>query len=289
MRIDLHTHSNYSDGELSIPELIEEAISRNIDILAITDHDFFDENVFSQALICAGTRIKLVKGIELSTRYSTSSGIMEIHLLAIDFKKSELICDLIKKSCSNGANEKYINDIANELSMFGICMPEYASLKENYPTAKMIGRSHIARWLVENGYNRSIDESFEQFLGKGCVAYKDWLNYCNYPDFELAVNTVLEAGGIPILAHGLSYGLSISIIDKLVDKFQEVLNGKVGAIEVNYKKYDIQKKLLLNRLANKYNLCQSSGSDYHCSDDEMMDEETNVEESRLYKLLIERE
>ena len=239
--IDLHCHSDCSDGSLPPLELIKHAEERNIKMLAITDHDTIDayDNL-------PQTGIEIISGVEFSTTWNK----IGIHIIGLDFDlKSPFILNAI-------ASQKLIRrqraeTIASRLEKHGLS-DAYEKLKhKNY-----IGRPDFAQLLVEQGLCKDFNQAFKKYLGAGKVGdvKNQWLS------FNTIINAILNAGGIPVLAHPLHYKLTNTKLKKLISEYK--LHGGIGIEVVNgYQNND--KTAYLIKLCQEFNMKASVGSDFH--------------------------
>lgn len=254
--IDLHVHSNYSDGTCSPKELVDLAISKNLKAIALTDHDTIEG--LEEIMEYAGDKnIEIIPGIELSTEYFGR----DIHILGLyinpynpQFQKhlvtfQEARINRNRKMCEN-------------LTAQGIDI-NYEDLMDTFSGA-VVTRAHYARYLLDKGYVKSMKEAFERYVGDHCKAF--------VPREKItparAVSLILAAGGIPVLAHPILYRLSDANLDKLVSELKEA--GLMG-IEAVYSTYAPSEERYVKRLAAKYNLLVTGGSDFHGSNKKDID------------------
>lgn len=251
--VDLHVHSNRSDGSMTPSELVDLAVEKGLSAFALTDHDTVDG--ISEALERAGewakkgVQIEVIPGIEFSTEYMGK----DIHIVGIDI---DYEADFFKKYLTNFVNARIERNIkmCKNLQDAGIDIT-FEKLMEEYP-GSVITRAHYARFLHEHGYTSSMKEAFERYVG-------DHTKYF-VPREKVtpaqAVELVLRAGGIPILAHPVIYGLGKTALDTLVSELKSV--GLIG-IEAVYSTYSPSDERDIKVLALKYDLAISGGSDFH--------------------------
>ncbi len=249
-KIDLHTHSNKSDGSLSPSELVDAAIKENISAIALTDHD--TTSGIEEAIAYAKNKpLQVIPGIELSTSY----GPTDIHILGLFIDHTSPILQKHLNSIIEARNERNTK-MCTCLSEKGMPITLDA-LQQDNPNA-VITRAHFAKYLYEHGYIKSIKEAFERYIGNHspCFVPRDHISP------ELGIQIILEAGGLPILAHPVLYALSSMRLDTLVSEF--VRYGLVG-IETIYSTYSTGDTTQMKKLAKKYGLLESGGSDFHGS------------------------
>ena len=252
--VDLHTHSNKSDGSYSPTELVDYAITKGLSAVALTDHDTIDglAEAVSHAEALAQenrTSIEVIPGIEFSTKQDDK----DVHIVGLyiayddpDFRAK--LQDFIDSR--TGRNIK----MCRNLQAAGIDI-SYDKLMARNPDA-VITRAHYASYLFEGGYVKSRQEAFARYLG-------DHTKYF-VPREKVtpaqAVELILQVGGIPILAHPPLYHMSKERLDNLVSDLKDA--GLMG-IEALYSTYTNQDERDMMNLADKYDLLLSGGSDFH--------------------------
>ena len=243
---DLHIHSNYSDGILTPLEIISVSNSKKLKCISITDHDTI-ESQYYLSTIEMETDLSIIPGIELSTKYCE----YEIHILGyfIDINNVLLkeALDSIRKSRYDRAQEIIfiLKKLGIEINFSDIEISSFMT----------IGRLHIAKLLVSNGYSSSIKDAFNTYLLKGKPAYIERLKL-NYKE---ALKLISQCGGVPVLAHPGEACLGLNI-EKMLKEFK--VYGLKG-IEVYHPSHsDLECNKFYN-LAKKYGLVITGGSDYH--------------------------
>lgn len=246
--VDLHTHTNKSDGTFTPTELVELAVQKNLAAVAITDHDSVDG--LDEAINAAkDLPIEVVPGIEFSTCY----GKQDVHMvgLFIDYKLPSFTSNL--QSFIDSRTKRNIAMCEN-LQGAGIDIT-YEKLVETYGDA-VLTRAHYARYLFDHGYVRSIPEAFDRYVGDRTKYFVPREKITPAESIE----QILHAGGIPILAHPPLYHMGNDRLDALVAHCKEA--GLVG-IEAVYSSYSGADQRDMRRLAKKYDLLLSGGSDFH--------------------------
>lgn len=267
--IDLHAHTNKSDGSLTPTELVEYALSKKLAALAITDHDTTEgipealatANASALAAVNASalgtadaspeSSIEIIPGIEFS---SENEG-KDIHILGLyidyenEFFKERLV------AFQNGRIERN-KEMCKRLQNAGIDI-SYEKLTETYPDS-VITRAHYAKYMYAHNYVSSISEAFDRYIGDRCP--------CFVPRRKMtptrAIDIITKAGGVPILAHPYQYGMGKQRLEQLIAELAQV--GLAG-VEAIYCTHTASEEQWLKEIAVKYNLCISGGSDYHGS------------------------
>lgn len=255
-QVDLHTHSTRSDGTYTPAELMAYAVSKNLSAIALTDHDTTDGIDEAYEYIRENhLPVELIPGVEFSTRYTLSdnSGDQEVHVvgLFVDHKCTALV-DHLKEFIDSRMERNH--RMCKLLTDAGMPVT-YGELKKEFPDA-VITRAHYGRYLLNHHYVDSVGEAFEKYIGEGCPCF---VPRRKVTPFDV-VHIILEAGGVPILAHPMLYHLSEEELRKLVARMKE--EGAVG-IEAIYPSYTLEEEQLVRRIAKEYDLCISGGSDFH--------------------------
>ena len=248
--VDLHVHSNKSDGTCSPSELVDLAIQKGLSAFALTDHDTtagLDEAIE----YAKGRDIEVVPGIEFSTEYQGR----DIHVLglAIDYK-APVFADRLQAFVDSriGRNRK----MCRNLTEAGIDI-SYEKLMAAYPGA-VITRAHYARYLLDHGYVKSLPEAFERYVGDHCPYFVPREKVTPVQ----AVQLIRQAKGIPVLAHPTLYHMGKDALQKLVSSLTEA--GLVG-LEAVYSTYSAGEEREMRQLALRSGLLISGGSDFHGS------------------------
>lgn len=246
--IDLHVHSTYSDGTDTPAELVAKAAQYGLSAIALTDHDTIDG--VAEA-VAAGKKqgLEVIPGVELSTFFDKK----EIHIvgLCINYMSE----DLRKELDSLRDVRTHRNEIMCErFQKIGIPVI-YEELLRAYPDA-VLTRAHFADYLLAKCYVKSRNEAFERYIGSN--------GPCYVPRKKLepakAIQIIKDAGGIPVLAHPVLYHLGNDSMTKLMDYLKDA---GIAALEAIYSTYSMGEELQMRKLAGRYNLLISGGSDYH--------------------------
>jgi 3',5'-nucleoside bisphosphate phosphatase len=250
--IDLHSHTNESEGTYTPGELVGIAMERGVEALAISDHDTFAG--FDQALPLARSRgLELVCGIELSTRVPGTK-VRTVHLLGYflhqpptaDFR--DWLNELIEGR--RDRNQRLITSLRDR----GVDI-ELGEVEKLGRT--LTGRPHFARVLIQKGYVSSFDEAFRRYLGETAPSYVERFA----PYVVDAIQRVIDAGGLPVLAHPIRLGLRDQGAEEQF--IGELRDGGLRGIEVFHSDHRPADMERYAGIAHKYNLAVSGGSDFH--------------------------
>lgn len=246
--VDLHTHSNISDGSLNPIDLICSAAEQNIKAVALTDHD--NTGGLKIAAEEAEKRgIDFVPGTELTVEWPTG----EFHLLGLGLKQiSNSLDEITAKLRENRTdrNKKIIQKMQD--NGFDVSYEEL----ENLVSTECIGRPHFAEYLVKKKIVKSRQEAFDKYLAKGRTFYVEKTG-CNLDE---AITAILESGGAPILAHPLSLYVSWGKMSGVLFELKE--RGIIG-IEAYHPGARLADCKRLEQLGRELGLCLTAGSDYH--------------------------
>lgn len=254
--IDLHTHSTRSDGTLTPAELIRYAAQKGLAAIALTDHDTIDgieEAVQAARSLSSQDPDALVPevipGVELSTEYRGK----DIHIvgLFIDWQNREFADRLRGFADARIYRNRKMCSLLTENG----CPVSYEDLEAAFPDT-VITRAHFAQYLLDRGMISSIDEAFRKLIGDDCP--------CFVPREKItphdAVRFLLRFGGVPILAHPLQYKMGETELDALAASLTGL---GLDGIEVYYSTHRQADTANLSRIAEKYGLLLSGGSDFH--------------------------
>lgn len=265
--VDLHNHTNKSDGKYPAEKLIELAIADDIGVFAITDHnEIMKLEEFQELQKKFEGKIRLVQGSELSMIYETSEGEKkEVHVVVL-FKDPDRLKFLESRKMDR---EGYVNAIRDALAKCGIEIPTYAELKKIYPETGHLGRKHIAEWMFQNGIVDSVDAAFDIYIG-GFGEKRAFVDSAPFrSSYGEMQNTVwqirkygMESVMAIILAHPFYYNLEERELWRLIARFK-VAAGPIGGLETLYRRYDDEQRAYLAGLADRFKLFYSAGSDYH--------------------------
>ncbi|MCF4173168.1 DNA polymerase III PolC-type [Vibrio mediterranei] len=250
MKIDLHSHTTASDGRLSVAELLDRAIGFDVKVLAITDHDTLDAIPEALELIeQKSLPIELVNGIEISTVWQNK----DIHIvgLGVSLDSPELLALIEAQQARRVERSELIAHRLEKATREGV-LEEVKLIAGDAP----ITRAHFAKWLVDNGYAKTMQQVFKKYMTRNNTGYVP-PNWCSMQE---AVAAIHSAGGVAVLAHPGRYQLTAKWLKRLLAAFCEA-NG--DAMEVAQPQQSLQERRNLADYAIQYNLLASQGSDFH--------------------------
>jgi predicted metal-dependent phosphoesterase TrpH len=245
MRADLHVHTTASDGSLTPQELVQRAAELKLDVIAITDHDSVAG--IGPALEAAQRypQLTVIPGVEINTDVPRG----EVHILGyfVDYRGTKL-----NNALAELRNSRYVRGekMVAKLAKMGIDI-DWGRVLE-LAGGGSVGRPHIAQAILERGYVSSFKEAFDNYIGRNAPAYVERKKMAPIE----AVTLVLQADGLPVLAHPAD-------IDPLEPFLLKLKKAGVVGIEIYYDGYTSKTITLLERLAQKHDLIPCGGSDYH--------------------------
>ena len=270
-KVDCHTHTTLSDGRKTAEEVIQLAIRKGLDWIAITDHNILNKEL-PELRKKYGDRIRLIDGCEVSTEYRTASGErIEVHVIGLDFDPKKL-APMIKDNQFD--TKEYVGAIRRALKKCNVIIPTYEDLRKLYPTPAHLGTLQIARYMVLAGYSRDVDDALDTYIGSlgQRKAYVPILDFANYISMKDAIREIIRSGGIPILAHPFTYRISEYERLRLAADFREAAGESPAGMEVFYRRYSFEKQKELKEIADQNALYYSAASDYHGREkDDLMD------------------
>lgn len=252
-RVDLHVHSNASDGTFSPATVVQQAADAGLAAMALTDHD--SVRGVEEALLTAerlrqeGRDIRVIPGIELSVEHRRG----DIHILGlfVDIHHEVFLKETMEAVAGRERrNEQMVQNLAD--AGIAITMQD---LKEGNPDT-VVTRAHFSRYLVKAGYAGNMNEAFAKYLNPDTPYYVPRA----YVTKKRGIELIRMAGGIPILAHPLNYRLEIKELENLV---AELKSYGLAGIEALYSSHCEADESYVRRLAKQNRLLLSGGSDYH--------------------------
>lgn len=247
--IDLHTHTDESDGSYSPARLVAEAKAVGLKALGICDHD----NMAGYDLAVPAAQeagLELICGIELSTKYRGRS----VHLLGYFLKQppSREFREWLQSMQDSRRDRN--RRMVERLRDFGM---EITIEEVEARGRRQAGRPHFASILVEKGYVSSVKQAFDEYLDESARGYVQRLE----PSLDEAIGRILDAGGLPSLAHPIR--LLNSHRPPLDGMLAEVCELGLGALEVYHYDHSPAQGAEFKALAERYGLAITGGSDFH--------------------------
>lgn len=248
--IDLHCHSTVSDGAFSPEEVVQLAHQNGCTMLALTDHDHTGGVALARAE-AQKCGMRLISGVEISVTWRSQT----IHIVGLDFDENHAPLQDFLAEVRKGRIERLarISEKLEKKQIFGVFDGALALAHQN---PEMVSRTHIAAFLVEQGHVRNKQQAFTRYLGTGkCASVPH-----QWADLAQAIEMVAQAGGVTVIAHPMHYDLSATGRRNLFQEFKSL--GGLG-IEVHSGNSNHNDTISYSRLAERYDLLASCGSDFH--------------------------
>ena len=249
-KIDMHIHSDYSDGDYSPEKVVELVKSSNISTFSLTDHDTIEGNLNIINYLDEG--MEFITGVEMTGFIEKG----ELHILGYDI---------------NLDNKPLIEELENQDKLSRVRVTkliEYLRVKFGLDITKQeenkllnkkgnVGRPSISKLLIEKGLANSVRDAFSKYLIEAHSFVKDDVKYLNAKEI---IELIKGADGIPVLAHPAFLQMPLDRLDEYVKELKGY--GLMG-LEVYHSKQSSEYSEELHKLAKKHDLLISFGSDYH--------------------------
>lgn len=246
--IDLHVHSDSSDGTLTPSQVVSLALSKELTAIALTDHDTVD-GIDEAVGAAVGTALEVIPGTELSCMYNGK----EIHILG-------LYIDHTSDRLTSALGFLQESRVRRNLELLGrfqedgmMIYPEDLSRGKKDP---VITRAHFAHALLEKGYASSMDQAFKKYLDHGRRYY---LPKDTFTPKE-AIGLILSAGGFPALAHPLMNKQGFKETEHMICDFKKM---GLRGVEVYYVSHCQYESMRLREICTAHQLLPTGGSDFH--------------------------
>lgn len=247
--VDLHCHSDISDGTLTPAALAARAQANGVHLWALTDHDELDGIPAARAAATA-LGIGYVPGVEISVTWAGQT----VHIVGLQIDETDTHLQQGLHDTRSG-RQRRAREMAEQLAQAGI-PGAYEGASQFVTNPDLIGRTHFARFLIESGVCSDVPSVFKRYLieGKpGFVAHR-------WATLSQAVGWIRGAGGVAVVAHPGRYKFSKLVADEFFDAFKS-LGGT--AIEVMTGSHTVEQYAVYAKLAGHYGFAASRGSDFH--------------------------
>jgi len=254
IKYDLHSHTQYSDGSLSVHALIALAIERGISHLAITDHDTVEAHLqltkTNNSYVTE--KINIIKGIELSSQWNN----MGVHIVGLNIDiHSTAITTAVKHQTQ--LRKERVKTIAKKLLQRGF--PDITQGAMILAGDGQVGRPHIAQHMVDEGLVSSVGQAFNKYLGAGKVGDISSV----WPDLECVVEWINAAGGVAVLAHPSRYKMTRTKRRRLMADFSDA-GGQAIEVCAGNQVPGVAEEMAA--VCDEFGFHASVGSDFHNPD-----------------------
>lgn len=254
--IDLHVHSNCSDGTFSPSQLVEYALEKGLQAIALTDHDT-TEGIEEARAAAQNTYLQVIPGIELSTAFLGR----DIHILGLNIDPENTYFQEKIKAFQQ-EREQRNRTMISRMQKEGLRIT-WQDMADNFPDS-IWTRAHFARFLADTGQVHTLAEAFNRFLGDHAP--------CFVPRNKVtpleAVKMIHQGKGKAVLAHPLLYHLTEEQLEELV---QSLVQSGLDGIEAIYSTNTGLDEVRMRQLAKKYGIFITGGSDFHGSNKPSID------------------
>ena len=247
--IDLHTHTNCSDGTDSPRELVNKAIVQGLEVLGITDHD--TTSGWQEATDSLRGSLKLVLGSEISCL--TTDGI-SVHMLGLLFDPNHVEMQQVLEETRDGRLPR-MRKMIEKMRAEGMDI-SIEDVKNAMPIGATMGRPHLADALVAKKIVKSRDEAFVDLLHNESRFY---VSHAAPTPVE-AIELIKRAGGVAVIAHPFA-SLRGQVLK--ADNFSDLVAAGLDGIEVDHRDQNPDERGMLRTIAQELNLVVTGSSDYH--------------------------
>lgn len=257
LKVDLHCHSNVSDGVLPPAKVARIAREGGVEAWALTDHDEVG-GVVAARQAAQELGMRFVSGVEISITWANNT----VHIVGLQVDETHP--GLLQGLHENRAGrDKRGHEIARQLALHGI--PDaYEGALKYVGNPDLMSRTHFARYILELGMCRTVPEVFKRYLAEGKPGYVEH----RWATLEQSVRWIREAGGTAVIAHPGRYKFSQTAQGVLFDEFKQ-LGG--AAIEVVTGSHTPDQYPVYAQLANSYGFMASRGTDFHAPGEARVD------------------
>jgi len=244
IKADLHTHSTFSDGDMTPSELVRLCKETGINVFSLTDHDCID-GLSEAKKACEEYGIRFIPGVEISAKETR-----EIHILGynFDYTNKEFIEELQKI--------RELRHRRNRLIISALKKKHLPINEEELNSKNTPGRKEIARLMVKRGYVKNISEAFEKYIGFGGPAYIN----AERPSPEQVIRLINKYGGMAVLAHPYKTGIDENALPEFIERLKSY--GLKG-VEVYYPTHSEENISFLKKITKENKLYMTGGSDFH--------------------------
>ena len=253
--VDLHTHSNISDGTLSPEALVQAASAIGIHTLALTDHDTMD-GLLAAEQVAHELKLQLISGVEISSQWSrpATKKSYGVHIVALNMQNpAPLQALLMDQKRIRAERARQICDLLIPLIGQDIYSDVIAKV-DHIPDR--VTRTHIAKTLVEKGVVSRPQQAFDKYIKEGKKAFVKFEG----PSLVETIEVIHASGGFAVLAHPTRYDLSATNIRYLIEIFAEAGG---DAVELPPAIEPLSTRQMVDRMIAAFNLKVSVGSDFH--------------------------
>lgn len=257
MNADLHCHSCHSDGVLAPSDLATRAAGNGVELWALTDHDNLG-GLGEARTRAAALSLPFVDGVEVSVTWQD----ITIHVVGLAIDPGHMALESGLARVRSGRDERALR-MAEALEALGV-RDAYGNAMRHAGNPALVGRSHFARVLVEQGYAADLSAVFRDYLVRGRPGY---IEHC-WTDLARAVGWIRGAGGIAVMAHPGRYRMSGVQLHRLLTEFRAAGGEAIEVVSGSHGDADVR---TFARLAREFGFYASRASDFHAPDESPVD------------------
>lgn len=248
MAVDLHLHSNYSDGSESPTAIAELAAAAGLTGIALTDHDVLDG--IPEARAAAGKHgLRFIGGAELSVLWREQS----MHMLVYFLEPGPGPIQDRLEDLRRGRHNRNL-EIISRLRDLGLDI-SYEDVEQEAGTG-VVGRPHFAGVLIAKGYVASVPAAFDRYLASGRPGYVPRMRLTA----EEAISLSRDSGAVAVIAHPHTLHLRA---DEFASSFRELVACGLGGIEAYYGEYTPEMRARIAQICTELGIVATGGSDFH--------------------------
>ena len=253
LNADLHAHSRVSDGSLAPAEVVRRAHEHGVELLALTDHDEVD-GLAEAAAAAAGLGLAFVPGVEISVTWGGET----IHVVGLRIDPG---CQALRDGLARtrSGRDARAREMGEDLARAGIADADAGALRFVGNPA-MVGRTHFARFIVEQGVCRDVHEVFQRYLSEGKPGFVPH----RWASLGDAVGWIRGAGGVAVLAHPGRYRLGETALWSLIAGFRDAGGEGIEVVSGSHTRDQYRR---FAQVAHEFGLRASRGSDFHGPDE----------------------
>ncbi len=245
--IDMHIHSNHSDGTLSVGSIVRAAKRRHLSLLSLTDHDT-TEGLASFMVLCKEYGITGLSGIELSAESDFTLHILGYRIDSSNARLQKGLAEIREgRSARNIKICRKLQDLGFDIQIEDVI---------SFSKGQVVARPHIARLMMSRGYVSSFGEAFSKYIGYGGSAHVPRKRF----SAEECISMVTEAGGLAVLAHPAQTFLEDTDMNDLL---RDLKNKGLWGIEALYSGHSPEEIYKYLKMSEKHDLYPTAGSDFH--------------------------
>ena len=257
LNADLHCHSRISDGVLTPAQLAHRAGQNGVQLWALTDHDEV-AGVSEARAVCQEIGLPFIPGVEISTTWAKRT----VHILGLNINPEDKVLNKGLESIRAGRTDR-ARQISDRLEKMGV-KGSFEGALAYASNPQLLSRTHFARYLIEQGYCKNMQEVFERYLGDNSSANVR----VHWSSLEDTVNWITGAGGRAVIAHPGRYIYDATQADAFFEAFRDLGGEGIEVVTGSHQTHQYRKYA---DIARRYGFLASRGSDFHAPSESHVD------------------